>query len=185
MSSLPRIIVKHPTSLMPGELIQKTTAESLCKAASQHYCPCLLNNRKVTCLFTFNLEAQTSLSFTTQWPLLPLLSWLWILCPCEPGCHVWVWPKMERSPRLDWQVQPSKCMVGLLLILLEKSLFLFCLWGVCKEWVFGFLREGGNLQWLFPLLVQNCMIVHVWGNHTWAFSEGRGAALKASRPARG
>lgn len=108
MSSLPRIIVKHPASLMPGELIQKTTAESLCKAVSQHYCPCLLNDRKVTCLFTFNLEAQTSPSFTTQWPLLPLLSWLWILCPCEPGCHVWVWPKMERSPRLDRQVQPSK-----------------------------------------------------------------------------
>ncbi|CAM9848368.1 unnamed protein product, partial [Rangifer tarandus platyrhynchus] len=66
MNSLPRIVVKHPTSPMPGELIQKTTAESLCKAASQHYCPCLLSNWKVPSLFTFNLEAQTSLSFTTQ-----------------------------------------------------------------------------------------------------------------------
>lgn len=126
MSSLPRIIVKHPASLMPGELIQKTTAESLCKAVSQHYCPCLLNDRKVTCLFTFNLDVQTSpLSLPSDPPASPR------------DCEFFVLVNLAATYESDrrWRgalgLGPGRCnlprskVIGLLLILLEKSLFLF------------------------------------------------------------
>ena len=174
VSGLARIIFKHPASLVSGELIQETTSELPCRAALQHYRPCLRNNWIPPCLFTFNLEAQASLSFITRWPL----------PSAARGYEVFVPVNLAAMCDSDWQRRGAlgsggRCKlqgstVGSHLILLGKVSFPFLPLRSLQSvhlGLFGKEETCSDFSLLpSPELHEN--------RCTWAVSEGRGTVSK-------
>ena len=142
MSTLERIIFKHPASMVGGSWPRRSCL-SHCAEVPHHNiiaCVCLIMG---CCL---GYSPLTWRPRPASYLFLP--SVLFYQQPVNLAV-------MCGSDRRHWEALGwgSRCklqgsMAGLLLILLWKLLFHFHPCRVYKTWIFGFVCEGRNLQWL-------------------------------------